>query len=154
MKGQKHLIECHCILPQYRSAGKPYHQFVVFSYIDDSDQVVHKHAKCNNCGVIHNVIDIGKSEILSGIETGGIIEKKDIELMIPSSVSNILNSYDADLPTWEYVLYLIEEGHWGSHAVISREVSENGDIVGKILKLNSPTQFRLEPYVLKQNVGG
>lgn len=154
MQGIKHLIECHCLLPQFRAAGKPYHQFVVFSYLDDSDQAVHKHARCNNCGVIHNVLDIGKSEILSGQETGAIIEKKDIEMMIPSSISNILNTYDADIPTWEYVLWLYEEQKWGSHAIISREETEAGDIVGKILKLNGPNQFRLEPYILRQTVGG
>ncbi len=39
-RGQKHLIECHCILPQYRrSSNTVYHKFVVFSVIDDSDTV-------------------------------------------------------------------------------------------------------------------
>ena len=53
MRGQKHLIECHCILPQYRRAlNTVYHKFVVFSEIDDSDTVVPKFAQCNNCGVI------------------------------------------------------------------------------------------------------
>ena len=85
MKGLKHLIECHCVLPQFRKReNPPYHKFVVFSLIDDSDTAIPKHARCNNCGVIHNVIDICKSEILPGQEVGAVMTKKDCGMMLPS----------------------------------------------------------------------
>ena len=67
MTGQQHLIQCHCVLPQYRGRKDPvYHKFTVFSIIDESDTVVPKFVQCNNCGVIHKVYDICKSEIITG----------------------------------------------------------------------------------------
>ena len=67
MKGVKHLVQCHCILPQYKNAKDPvFHKFTVFSVIDDSDTVVSKYAECNNCGAAHKVYDICKSEIVVG----------------------------------------------------------------------------------------
>ena len=65
MTGVLHLIECHCCLPQYKNSKKPvYHKFKVFSILDDGDTVISKHSQCNNCGVVHHVIDICKSEII------------------------------------------------------------------------------------------
>jgi len=153
MQGIKHMVECHCVLPQYRHIPNQYHQFVVFSMIDDSDTVIPKHARCNNCGVIHNITDICKSEILMGQETGAIIDKKDIELMIPSSVSNILNTYDCDISTWELVLFYIEHQMYGTQVILTKDQSEDGNITGKILKLNGPNQFRLEPYINRRIAG-
>ena len=64
MQGFKHLVQCHCILPQYRKMKDPvFHKFVVFSTIDKKDNVEPKNVQCNNCGVIHKVFDICKSEI-------------------------------------------------------------------------------------------
>ena len=41
MAGIKHLIECHCMLPQYRNKkDRQYHKFVVFSIIDNADCVI------------------------------------------------------------------------------------------------------------------
>ena len=67
MFGLKHLIQCHCILPQYKNRKEPvFHKFPVFSIIDNSDTVIVKYAECNNCGAAHKVYDICKSEILTG----------------------------------------------------------------------------------------
>ena len=36
VEGVKHLIQCHCVLPQYRNANPPmFHKFVTFSVVDD-----------------------------------------------------------------------------------------------------------------------
>ena len=74
MKGVKHLIQCHCILPQYKNSPEPiFHKFVVFSEIDEEDNFVTKLAQCNNCGVIHKVVDACKSEIVRGMEESSAI---------------------------------------------------------------------------------
>ena len=66
--GIKHLVSCHCVLPQFRKMKNPiFHKFVVFSKLEN-DNVVPKIAKCNNCGVLHKVIDICKSEFIHGHE--------------------------------------------------------------------------------------
>ena len=81
MPGTKHLIQCHCVLPQYRRMKDPvFHQFVVYSKINKDGTLKPKVGKCNNCGVFHNVIDFCKSEILHDYEGDGfLITIDDIE---------------------------------------------------------------------------
>jgi len=150
MVGIKHMVECHCVLPQFRRRpSPPFHKFVVFSIIDDGDTVIEKHAKCNNCGVIHNIFDISKSHILSGQEDGAIMEISDIQLMVPKSLSDILLNYDCDLPTWEMVLFNLQNDLWNSKIVLSRN-SDDGIVSGRILKMNSPGKYQIYPYSMKE----
>ena len=149
MKGLKHLVECHCVLPQFRNKKeRPYHKFVVFSVIDKADGVIPKHAVCNNCGVIHNVYDIGKSEILVGQESGAIIQKEDIELMIPTSISNVLKSYDCDISVWEHVLFVMQNSIFPEKIILSRDV--DGEIIsGKILTIEEINKYQIKPYSMR-----
>ena len=80
--GIKHLIECHCVLPQFRNRlDAVYHRFVVFSIIDADDNMVPKYAQCNNCGVIHKVIDVMTSEVALGNDNdAAVISIDDIKL--------------------------------------------------------------------------
>jgi len=147
MNCYKHLIECHCVLPQFRQRpNPPYHQFVVFSMMDDGGSIIPKHAKCNNCGVIHNVYDLQKSEILPGKEEGGVMEISDIRLMLPESVSNILESYSCEVYNWEHALYITQNKLWGEKIVLNRK-EENGEAYGKILKFVGPSNYVIEPYL-------
>tara|TARA_B100001250_G_C19531290_1_gene670523 strand:- start:396 stop:797 length:402 start_codon:yes stop_codon:yes gene_type:complete len=123
----------------------PWHRFIVFSIIDDGDTVLAKHAKCNNCGVIHNVFDIGKSEILPGQETGAVMEKEDINLMLPKALSETLISYNCDIPTWEHVLFVLQNNKFPCKIVLSKE-EENNIISGKALKLQSHGSYLIIPY--------
>ena len=151
MKGIKHLIECHCVLPQYRrQENPPYHRFVVFSLIDDSDAVVAKHARCNNCGVIHNVVDICRSEILLGQEVGAVMTTEDCGMMLPSGVKQILETYGCEVPDWEHALYILQNEKWNEFIIMNREETEQGDLTGKILKFLGPGNYRLEPFLQKR----
>jgi len=153
MKGIKHLVECHCILPQYRKDSTPkYHSFVVFSLFDDADTAIPKHAKCNNCGVIHNVIDMCKSEILPGQEVGAVMTEKDCSVMLPTGVQNILETYGCEVPDWEHALYILQNEKWGDFIIVNKEETEQGDLTGKILKFVGPTVYRLEPFMQKRIV--
>ncbi len=144
-RGIKHTVECHCVLPQYRNRADPvYHSFVVFSILDESETVIPKHAECNNCGVIHNVYDICKSEILMGRENGAVMDIKDAKLLLPDSVCGILESYECDIATWENVLFLLQEKYIGT-VTLSRK-SDEGVITGKLLKISGPGKYSLEPY--------
>ena len=152
MNGQKHLIECHCMLPQYRNQkNAPYHKFVTFSIIDDADSVVPKHAACNNCGVVHNVYDISKSEILLGQETGAVMAISDIQLMLPESLSNVLSSYDCDIPTWEHVLFTVQNNKYPTKIILNRE-TEGNITSGKVLQMDSIGKYRIEPYSMSMAV--
>lgn len=151
MEGVKHLVECQCVLPQFRNKTPVvYHKFVVFSIINDSNSVLQSVAKCNNCGILHRVFEIGKSEILMGDEdgAGSILSKEDMRLMIPSSISQVLDSYSADIPTWQQCLFLIENEKWDVPIVISKEQNEdNGTVKGKIMKIGAGGRIKLETFV-------
>jgi hypothetical protein len=153
MKGLKHLVECHCVLPQYRKRKEPpYHSFVVFSLLDDSDTAIPKHARCNNWGVIHNFIDLCKSEILAGQEVGAVMTTEDCGMMLPSGVKQMLETYGCDVPDWEHALFILQNEKWGDFIIIHREETETGDLTGKILKFNGPGNYRLEPFLQKRTV--
>lgn len=141
IQGVRHLIECHCFLPQYRNRPDPvFHKFVVFSEIHD-ENVKEKNAQCNNCGVIHKITGICKSEILTGREDNrAIIRVDDIKISLPSRLADILSSYSCDLSIWENVDFVFRESKWGTKIKISSDESED-EIHAKFLKINGPESF-------------
>lgn len=61
----KHLIQCNCILKQYENVEPPlFHKFIVFSVINENGSIKPSYAKCNNCGGLHKVTEVGVSEKL------------------------------------------------------------------------------------------
>ena len=154
MKGFKHLIQCHCILPQYKSMENPvFHKFPVFSLIDESDTVITKYAECNNCGAAHKVFDICKSEILIGRdEVRSQMKIQDFKFSLPSSLYELLNQYDKELPDFEMAQYIVDHEEWNSTLVLSREEMDDS-IQGKIIRFMSKEKFRVESYVHKDTIG-
>lgn len=153
--GIKHLVECHCILPQFRDKEThTYHRFIVFSVIDDDDNVIPKHVQCNNCGVVHFVTDLTKSSIISGNDNdASVMSIDDIKLSLPENVSHILSNYNVDLPTWEQVSFLLENEKWNSKVILSSDAEGNPDgAAGKLLRIVSPISIKIEPYVIKHTV--
>lgn len=152
MSGIKHLVECHCVLPQFRTSPSPvYHKFVAYSVYDSSGGVVPKHVKCNNCGVIHNVIDVCKSEIQLGKELGAVLEISDYKMLIPKNLVNILESYNCILPDYEHLLDILQNEEWDSHIVVHRE-EEDSEVVGKLLRIKGPGQYTIEPYIIRRTL--
>ncbi len=142
------MVECQCILPQYKKSKNPvYHKFVVFSVIDESDSVLEKFSQCNNCGIIHRVYDICKSEIAVGHESlNSLPTKDDFSLMLPSSVSDILNSYDCELYIWENVAFILNHDLINEKIVISKD-EVKGKIQGKFLTYKGQNKFAIEPFM-------
>lgn len=146
MKGIKHLVECHCILPQFKNQKNPtYHKFVVFSVIDDSETIVPKNASCNNCGVIHNIYDVCKSEILPGRELGAVMEIEDCKMLLPSSIVNILENYNRSIEDYEHAVFIFQNQAWGEWIIVKSD-EENGTISGKLLKITGPGNYTIEPF--------
>ena len=147
LEGVKHIVECHCILPQYKSSkNPPWHKFVVFSIIDEGNSVVSKHAQCNNCGVIHKVIDICRSEIIPGKdELRSIPTIEDIAISMPNDVKDILKNYDVDTSTWEMAKFLLEQKQWGNNIVLTKEIVD-GEVHGKAMFFDSPEKIRIESF--------
>jgi len=153
MQGQQHLIQCHCILPQYRGRKDPvFHKFIVFSVVDDSDTVIPKYVQCNNCGSVHKVHDICKSEIAWGkdeLNTVNTIE--DVGRGLTSDIRDVLTSYACELYTWEHVLFIYLNKLWGQTVVLTRDTI-NDDVQGKILRLNAADEILIENYIISENV--
>lgn len=147
MYGIKHLIQCHCVLPQFRNRRDAvYHQFLVFSVVKDDDTVDPKFVECTNCGAIHKVIELGRSEIVLGREDlTTLISKDDMKLGLPQNVVQVLESYSCDLPTWEEVEFSLNNGLWGKEIILRKE-EINGVVQGKLLRIMGPTQIKIEPF--------
>ncbi len=153
MKGVRHLIECHCVLPQYRRRDVPiFHKFPVFSKIDDQDIVEEKVVQCENCGTIHRVYDICKSEIIPGKDDSRVaLTIEDIKISMSDKLSNILDSYDCDISLWEHVEFIIENEEWGSEVILKRESQADATSL-KILQINGNDKLRIKTATRKESV--
>ena len=153
MEGHKHLVECHCILPQYRGRSKPvYHKFVTFSIVDDSNTVIPKYVQCNNCGVVHRVIDLCRSEIMTGHEElNSVVRINDIMYSLPSDLKDVLTSYSCDLATWEQVLFTVENEKWGTTITLTQDTVES-ETQGKIMCINGLDKIKIESFVRSEEV--
>lgn len=148
MEGYKHLIECHCVLPQFRKMENPvFHKFVVFSELDDEGNVVPKLSQCNNCGAIHKVVDICISEIAPGKdETRSVLTKNDVARSLPKQLVELLEEYQLEVADYEFAKFIIENQKWGSLIVLSKEAEEEGGFAGKTLNFVGPEKYRVDPY--------
>ena len=151
--GVKHLIQCHCVLPQYKKSADPvFHQFAVFSVIDpESDTVEPKFAACNNCGAAHKVVDICKSEIITGKdEVAGQMSIEDFKYSLPNDLYNLFMSYDREICDFEHAQFILENNMWDSHIVLSREELEEY-VQGKLVRFISDQRFRVESYMIRRS---
>lgn len=149
---QKHLIQCHCILPQFRKLANPvFHKFIVFSIIEN-DSIVPKYVQCNNCNAVHKVYDICKSEMIPGKdELRSVTTIDEIRTFIPDDLRRLLDSYKCDLPIWEHIKFSLEEKRWGEKIILTRE-SLNSEITGKILTIVAGDRFSLESYISREEI--
>jgi hypothetical protein len=144
VEGAKHIIQCHCILPQYRNRPDPvFHKFVVFSEIND-DEVKEKYSQCNNCGVVHKITDICKSEIVINVEDlPTLITKLDIKISLPNDLCDILEEYKVDISTWEHAKFIFDNKKWDEKILLSRSDTESRQ-EGKFLKILYFDRFTVE----------
>lgn len=146
-RGQKHLIKCRCVLPQFKKLeNPPPHQFVVFSVLNDDGSVTIKYAQCNNCGIVHRVTDVCKSEIMSSKEhMNSLLKIEDIKPSLHANVSNMLEANSADLATWEAVQFVIENKCWGEFVVMTTE-TEGDEITGKYVRILGESLCKVETF--------
>jgi hypothetical protein len=145
--GIKHLVKCRCILPQFKKAfSPPNHHFVVFSVIDDNDNVIPKIVVCNNCGIVHKVVDLTKSIIVNGKENiTTLVTIDEIACAMPEKLVSMLQANNVDLPTWETVKFTLDNKQWGNMIVLTNETLDD-EQTGKYIVLLSETMFRIESF--------
>ena len=141
----KHLIECRCFLPQFSDmAQPPNHKFIVFSALDENGGVKQSYSQCNNCGVIHRVIEVGTSVTLKKESMMTLPTIDDIKTGLPDWLVGILEKNQCDeLHTWQEAKFIIENELWGRFVVLAKE--RDGDMTnGKILQLLGNKLYKVE----------
>jgi hypothetical protein len=145
--GTRHLIECNCILPQYKKRKNPiFHKFPVFSIIDEEDNVEEKIVACNNCGILHKVTEIGQSTLLPKENVRFLKTIDEIKPNLPEDLVAMLEQNDCDISVWEEAEFIINERLYEKQKDVfillgSEEVDEM--TLGKILRFQGP------PLILK-----
>jgi len=145
--GQKHAIKCRCILTQHRSlADPPFFQFIVFSVVNDDGSVEHRLSQCPNCGIIHRVVDLTRSEIIGGRDSSAaLVTVDDVRQSIPPQLAAILDRLGADISTWEAAKFCLCESRWGDAVTVTSDVV--GDLrQGKYVRIMSPALFSVETF--------
>jgi len=150
--GIKHLIQCHCVLPQYRKMENPiFHKIEVFSTMED-DEVNEKFIVCDNCGVVHRVTDICKSEIMTNHEMITSVRTiPEIKMSLDDNVCSLLEKNNCHVSTWENVEFVIDNNLVDYPVVINRESMQN-QINIKILYLKENGKFKITNEIIKNEV--
>ena len=105
--------------------------------IDESDTIVSKYVKCNHCEAVHKVYDVCKSEICIGKEDSmAVLQKKDIQMMIPTDIYDIMEAYNCDIPDFEHALFILQNKKYEEKVLLTKEVLEE-EVIGKVLTFNS-----------------
>lgn len=141
-----HLIQCRCMLPQFRNLPQPvFHKFSVFSIINN-DEIQPKIVQCSNCGILHKVIEINKSEIINGKENShALLTIEDIKTSLPENINSILESYDLELYKWEEAKFVLDNKLWGKPITLIAE-EHDGMKQGKVLKILDQNNVKIEPF--------
>lgn len=118
----KHLVECNCVLPQYKDMEPTvFHKFIVFSEIKKDGSIKQTYIKCNNCDAIHKILEVAKTEIQKKESTNVVPTIEDIKTNIPVWLSTLLQQNDCPLPTWQEAQFIIENNLWNKFIILSRE---------------------------------
>ena len=143
------------MLPQYRGRSVPvFHKFVVFSKFDEDDEIVPKLAECNNCGAVHNIIDLCKSEIVHNVEdVRSIVKIDDIIPTIPPDTVSILSTHNCDISIWENVKFIYDNDLWGESVVIAKD-TVNDSSQFKILTIKSENRVMIDSHIRKDEITG
>lgn len=142
----KHLIECKCILPQYKNVKHPiFHKFLVFSIIDENGDIIPSYASCNNCNVVHRVIEVNQSQILKKEDSKSIITIEDIKPSLPEKLVGILETHDCSVATFQEVNFILENKLWGRGIVLAKE-REGTLISGKYMVILGENLYKIEPF--------
>lgn len=143
----KHVIECKCILPQYKNATSPvFHKFLAFSELDeDTGMVVPSYAQCNNCGVIHKVTEIGTSRVTKKETMASLMTTEDYKEILPPKLVGILELHDCPLATWQEADFIIKNSLWGKGFVLAKEW-DGSTVLGKYIVILGTTLYDIKPF--------
>lgn len=149
--GIKHLVKCVCVLPQLsKQNDPPAHEFVVFStYDDDLNEFDASFVQCNNCGVVHKVVDVCKSAIMKGRdELKSVVTVDEVKSSLSDKLAAVLEQHAVDLPTWQNVAWIVENSLWGSSVTLSSEYID-GVKQGKSIVILGESLYKIATFTLE-----
>lgn len=142
----KHLVQCNCILKQFELMEPPvFHKFVVFSVINEEANIKPSYAKCNNCGGIHRVTEVGVSEKLKRETNSTIPDIEEIKTALPEKLIGLLSKYSLELPTWQEIKFIFENEMWGRPVILHRE-EEGEERYGKYLVIAGKSLWKIDSF--------
>lgn len=134
-----------------RLQNPPLHQFIVFSIVSD-DVVVPRFSQCNNCGLIHKIVDLTKSEIVSGKEhMNSILTIDEIKQSLNERLVVILESNNCDLATWEAAQFIVENQRWGDYVVLSTD-NDTDAKHGKICRILGDSLYKIDSFSRNETI--
>jgi hypothetical protein len=151
LTGVRHNVKCTCVLPQFKKLERAIqHEFPVFSVLDeDKNELIEKHAQCDNCGVVHRVFDICKSQIMYSREKPTTLMRSldEIKISVPERLQAVLLTNDCHISVWEQVEFIISHQEcWGSYVKLSSENEEDDKMSVKVLFIYSADAFKVETH--------
>ena len=149
MIGQRHLVECHCIMAQYSDkVPAVYHRFLVYNKLDERGIFVKKYVNCNNCALTHFVFDTCKSDVHFEKEDVNVLSIDDIKVNIPEKISEILDNHDCDITIYELVEDVLEGKYFPHDVILSREIISDEHHI-KLLKISGKDKVRITTEVIR-----
>jgi len=142
----KHRIDCKCILSQFKNLDPPiFHKFIVFSVIDCDGSCVPSYAQCNNCGTLHRVTEIGKSQLVNKESISSIRKTEEIKLSLPARLVGLLEQSEIDYPTWQEAEFVMLNQLWGKAIILTKD-NDGNNIVGKYIVILGQDLYRIETF--------
>jgi hypothetical protein len=142
----KHLVQCNCVLKQFELIEPPvFHKFVVFSVVNEDVSIKPSYAKCNNCGGIHRVTEVGVSEKLRRESAPTIPDAEEIKTSLPEKLVGMLLKYSLELPTWQEIKFIYENEMWGRPVILHRE-QEGEERYGKYLVIAGKSLWKIDSF--------
>lgn len=142
----KHLVQCKCILPQFRKVqDPPLHKLIVFSEIDEFGMLIPSFAQCFNCGIVHKVVEVGISEIMKKETLPSILTVAEIKNNLPEKLIELLSQYELDIATWQEIKWILDNEAWGRSIILIKEKLD-GMIIGKSLQIIGTSFWRINSF--------
>lgn len=141
----KHTLQCKCFAASEMDKETPqFYEFIAISEVDENGDVVPRTIPCDNCGRLHEVYEICKSNVIDGTDSPiGILSMEEIEMSIPEKLQKLLKDNKCPKHTWEEASLILEKELWGSSIILNRDI-QNNKVFCKTLKILGVTFYRID----------
>lgn len=148
----KHLVECNCVLPQFKKIVPPvFHKFIVFSVIkNETGEVEPSFVKCPNCKAIHHVTEIHRTTKLQKEDMTSLPTEEEIRASLPEFVSRHLETHKCDLATHQEVKHVLENHLWGTPIILTKERVNPTTFSGKYMIILGENLFKIDTFITEE----